>query len=70
MQYSNAMTNTIWILLALFAGIVLLMWKRRAGKSLDELLSDAGAEHMRVHDVLARHPEGSAWREYQQRLES
>jgi len=60
------MTNTIWILVALFVGIVVLMWTRMRGKSIDDLLAEGSAEHHRVHDVLARHPRGGSWREYRQ----
>lgn len=50
------------------AALLVLFWRHVRGLSFDALLARAAREHHRVHRVHrvpAKHPEGGAWRDYQ-----
>ena len=54
-----------YLLYLVVAALLVLFWRHVRGLSFDALLARATREHRHVHRVLARHPEGGAWREYQ-----
>ncbi len=54
-----------YLLYLVVAALLVLFWRHVRGASFDALLVRAAREHHHVHRVLAKHPEGGAWREYQ-----
>jgi len=42
-----------------------LFWRHARGLSFDGLPARAETQQHHVHRVLAKHPEGSTWREHQ-----
>ncbi len=54
-----------YLLYLLVAALLVLFWRHVRGLSFDALLDRAAEEHHHVHRVLAKHPEGGAWREHQ-----
>ncbi len=57
--------NSGYLLYLVVAALLVLFWRHVRGVSFDALLARAAREHLHVHRVLAKHPEGGAWREYQ-----
>ena len=53
-----------YLLYLVVAALLILFWRHVRGLSFDRLLARAEEEHHRVHRVLAKHPDGGAWREY------
>jgi len=53
-----------WLLYVVFAGLLAFFWTKVRGSSFDDLLNRASRDHHRVHDVLAKHPQGGTWAEY------
>ncbi len=51
-----------YLLYLVVAAHLVLFWRHVWGLSFDALLARAEREHHRVHRVLAKHPEGGAWR--------
>ncbi len=54
-----------YLLYVLVAALLVLFWRHVRGLSFDALLTRAVKRHHHVHRVLAKHPQGGAWREYQ-----
>ncbi len=54
-----------YLLYLVVAALLVLFWRHVRGLSFDALLARAETEHDHVHRVLAKHPEGGAWREVQ-----
>lgn len=53
------------ILYLLVVPILYGMWQRTRGLSFEELLERSAREHELVHRVLAEHPLGGTWSEFQ-----
>jgi hypothetical protein len=53
-----------WLLYVVLAALLTYFWTKVRGSTFDDLLDGAGDEHHRVHDVLAKHPQGGTWAEY------
>ncbi len=53
------------LLYLVVAALLVLFWRHVRGLSFDALLDRAARQHHHVHRVLARHPDGGAWQEYQ-----
>ncbi len=47
------------------AALAALFRRRVRGQSLDDLLARATHDHHHIHRVLAKHPQGGSWKEYQ-----
>ena len=54
-----------WLLYVLLAGLLAYFWSKVRGCTMDQLLERASRDHHRVHKVLAKHPQGGGWAEYQ-----
>ncbi len=54
-----------YLLYLLAAALLVLFWRHVRGLSFEALLDRATQEHHHVHRVLAKHPQGGAWREHQ-----
>jgi hypothetical protein len=54
-----------YLLYLLVAALLVLFWRHVRGRSFDGLLARAATVHHHVHRVLAKHPHGGTWREYQ-----
>jgi hypothetical protein len=54
-----------YLLYLLVAALLVLFWRQVRGLSFDTLLARAAEQHHHVHRVLAKHPEGGSWHEYQ-----
>ena len=52
------------ILYLILLWLAVKFWRKRAGRNLDELISDGGHEHHHVHRVIAQHPKGGTWRQH------
>ena len=59
-----------YLLYLVVTALLVLFWRHRRGLTFDALLARAAQEHHRVHRVLAKHPEGGAWRDYQDWLKA
>ncbi len=57
-----------YLLYLLVAALLVLFWRHVRGPSFDALLARAAKQHHHVHRMLAKHPEGGTWREYQDRM--
>ncbi len=44
--------------------LVVMFWRKKASRNLDELISDGESEHHHVHRVIGKHPEGGTWRQH------
>jgi len=53
-----------WLLYVVLAVLLYYFWTKVRGCSPDDLLERATHDHHRVHDVLAKHPQGGSWAEY------
>ncbi len=65
------MTTTVasgYLLYLVVAALLVLFWRHVRGMSFDGLLAQAATEHHHVHRVLAEHPDGGTWQEYQDRM--
>ncbi len=58
------MASGVIVYLAL-AAILWLMWRQVRGSSFANLLARDLHLHHQVHAVIAHHPKGGAWQEYQ-----
>ncbi len=47
------------------AAPLVLFWRHVRGRSIDGLPARAATAHHHVHRVLAKHPHGGTWRDYQ-----
>ncbi len=54
-----------YLLYLIVAALLVLFWRHIRGLSFDALLARAAKQHHHVHRVLAKHPEGGTWHEYQ-----
>ncbi|MCH8155516.1 MAG: hypothetical protein IH786_09695 [Proteobacteria bacterium] len=54
-----------FLLYVLVAALLALFWRQLRGQSFDDLLARAARDHHHVHRVLAKHPKGGAWHDYQ-----
>ena len=54
-----------FLLYVLVAALVVLFQGQVRGQSFDDLLARAARNHHQVHRVLAKHPQGGSWKEYQ-----
>ena len=52
-------------LYVLVAALLALFLRQVHGQSFDDLLVRAARDHHHVHRVLAKHPRGGCWKEYQ-----
>ncbi len=57
-----------WFLYLVLAVLLYYFWTKIRGASFDELLDRAHDEHIAVHKVLKKHPEGGTYEEYQRWL--
>ena len=57
-----------YLLYLVVAALLVLFWRHVRGLSFDALLDRAAKQHHHVHRMLAEHPEGGTWREYQDRM--
>ena len=60
MKYSGA---TLYLLLVT---ILILLWRKSRGKSIQDLLEQDIRTHHIVQNVIAKHPHGGTWRQYRQ----
>ena len=54
-----------FLLYVLVAALLVLFRHHSRGQSFDDLLARAARDHHHVHRVLAKHPQGGGWKEYQ-----
>ena len=54
-----------FLLYVLVAALLVLFRRHLRGQSFDDLLARAAHDHHHVHRVLAKHPQGGGWKEYQ-----
>ncbi len=54
-----------FLLYLLVAALLTLFRRHSRGQSFDDLLARAARDHHHVHRVLAKHPQGGRWKEYQ-----
>ncbi len=54
-----------FLLYVLVAALLVLFRRQLRGQSFDGLLMRAARDHHRIHRVLAKHPQGGGWKEYQ-----
>ena len=59
------MTESGFIIYILLCILAPLFWAKMHGCSLQQLLDRSAREHHHVLKVLARHPRGGTWREFQ-----
>jgi len=57
-----------WGLYVLLGALLFYFWTKIRGASFDELLQRQHDEHVAVHKVLHKHPEGGTFAEYQRWL--
>ena len=53
-----------FIYLMLLLALLVMFWRAKAGRGLDQLIADGEHEHHHVHRVIGRHPEGGTWRQH------
>ncbi len=53
-----------YLLYLVVTALLVLFWRHLRGLSFEALLARAETRHHHVHRVLAKHPEGGAWRDY------
>ena len=44
--------------------LLVMFWRAKAGRGLDQLIGDGEHEHHHVHRVIGKHPEGGSWRQH------
>lgn len=57
-----------WLLYVVFAALLYYFWTKVRGVSHDELMERGHEEHVAVHKVLHKHPEGGTFAEFQKWL--
>ena len=63
------MTYFGYLLYALSALFVWMMWRKIHSNTLNDLLDRSAREHQRVHDVFLKRPQGGTWRQVETWLE-
>lgn len=58
--------ETGWVLYVLFAGLMIVFWRRAGGRKMEELFKESHRHHTRVLGVLSKHPRGGSWRRHRQ----
>ena len=61
----HAMTTLAPILIPLLLAILYYFWRQVAGLSMDGLFARSAEEHDHVLKVLAKHPDGGSWQEFE-----
>ena len=59
------MTTLAPILIPLLLAILYYFWRQVVGLSMEGLFKRSASEHHRVHKMLAKHPDGGSWQDYQ-----
>lgn len=59
------MTSLAPILIPLLLAILFYFWGQVAGLSMQDLFKRSASEHFRIHKMLAKHPDGGSWQDYQ-----
>jgi len=59
------MTTLAPILIPLLLAILYYFWRQVAGLSMDDLFERSASEHYRIHKMLAKHPDGGTWLDFQ-----
>lgn len=54
-----------WLLYIVMAVLMLYMWRQVRGLTFDAILITDHNFHIQVHHVIADHPQGGNWSEYQ-----
>jgi len=54
-----------YLLYLVVTALLVLFWRHLRGLSFDALLTRAETQHHHVHRVLAKHPNGGTWHDYQ-----
>ncbi len=54
-----------YLLYVRVTALLALFWRQLRGQSFDDLLARAARDHHHVHRVLAKHPKGGSWKDYQ-----
>ncbi|MEE2657680.1 MAG: hypothetical protein VX733_04190 [Candidatus Latescibacterota bacterium] len=57
----NYFGEFVYIVLAV---LLIMFWRARTGRKIDDLLSASEQEHHHVHRVLNKYPLGGAWRQF------
>jgi len=58
--------ETGWILYVLFAGLIIVFWRKTGGRKMEALFEESHRHHTRVLGVISKHPRGGSWRQHRQ----
>lgn len=59
------MTTLAPILIPLLLAILYYFWRQVAGLSMDNLFERSASAHHRIHKMIAKHPDGGSWQDFQ-----
>jgi hypothetical protein len=59
------MTTLAPILIPLLLAILYYFWRQVAGLSMQDLFKRSASEHLRIHKMIAKHPDGGNWQDFQ-----
>lgn len=57
--------ETGWILYVLFAGLMVVFWRKRGGRPMKKLFEESHRHHGKVLRVIGKHPQGGTWKQHQ-----
>lgn len=58
--------ETGWILYVLFAGLMIVFWRKVGGRKMEALFAESHRHHYRVLGVISKNPLGGSWRQHRQ----
>lgn len=59
------MMETGWILYVLFAGLMVVFWRKGGGRRMEKLFEENHRHHGEVLRVIGKHPRGGTWKQHQ-----